>query len=789
MSEVADISLDEVGIKVPTTLPVFPLKKVVLFPAMVLPVAVEKKHHVKLIEDALNKDKFIGVFLSKVEKNPSPEEIEKYGTMGSIIRMVKVPDGTLRILVQGLTRIKLESITQKEPYFIASVSKVKEILARKDEIEPLKNKLLNIFKEFVEYSPYLPDEITTVALNIDNASNLVDFISGNLRITPKERYKLLEARDVKKRYEDLINILSDNLAKAKVQGEITGKVQKELTEIQRKAILREQLRAIKEELGEEDPVAVQVKEYQEKIKEIGMSEEAEKASMGELERLKIIPPQSPEYNVIRNYLDWLCDLPWQKMTKDNLDIKKAEKILNEDHHDLEDVKERIVEFLSVRKLKKDAKGPILCFVGPPGVGKTSLGQSIARALGRKFTRTSLGGIHDEAEIRGHRRTYVGALPGRIIQNLKRLGTRNPVFMLDEIDKIGRDFRGDPASALLEVLDPEQNNSFRDNFLDVTFDLSSIMFITTGNITDTIPPALLDRMEVIRIPGYTVEDKFKIATRYLVPRRIEETGLTENRISFTKGAINKIINNYTREAGVRNLEREIGSICRKVAKKVAMEESKKFEIAEDVIEDYLGPIRFRTEEKEKTPAVGVATGLAWTAAGGVIHFVEATMMKGKGELILTGKLGEVLKESARAALSYIKSNAFIFGIDPDELFNKDIHIHIPEGAIPKDGPSAGITLSVALISLFTNQPVSPDYGMTGEITLRGKLLPIGGVKEKVLAAKRAGIRNLILPAENERDLVEISNAQKKGLKFFFVNRIDEAAKIVMPELKINIEDQK
>jgi ATP-dependent Lon protease len=466
-----------------------------------------------------------------------------------------------------------------------------------------------------------------------------------------------------------------------------------------------------------------------------------------------------------------------------MDIRKAEKILDEDHHDLEDVKERIIEFLSVRKLKKDAKGPIICLVGPPGVGKTSIGQSIARALGRKFTRLSLGGVHDEAEIRGHRRTYIGALPGRIVQHIRRLKTRNPIFMLDEVDKIGTDFRGDPASALLEVLDPEQNNTFRDNFLEVAFDLSSIMFITTANITDTIPPALLDRMEVIRMPGYTAPDKFKIAMKYLVPRRIKENGLSKKQIEFTAGAINKIINNYTREAGVRNLEREIGKVCRKVARMVAKGEGKIFKITEKSLEEFLGPIRFRGEAKEEKPAVGVATGLVWTSAGGMIHFVEATIMEGKGELTLTGQLGEVLKESARAALSYIKSNASLFNIKPDKFANKDIHIHLPEGAIPKDGPSAGITLSVALISTFTEKPVSPEYGMTGEITLRGKVLPIGGVKEKVLAAEAAGIKNIILPQDNEKDLADIPEDYKKGLTFHFVSRIQEAVKLAIPDLKI------
>jgi len=783
MQETENAPIEELELEVPPVLPILPLRKIVLFPAMVLPIAVEKEHHIKLIEDALNKDKLMGVFLSKVPENPKAEDIEKYGTMGSIIRMIKVPDGSIRVLAQGLKRIKIQSIIQEKPYISAKIEKVEDAPVSEEEIEPVKNKLLNIFKEFVDYSPYLPDEITTVALNIDNTSNLADFISGNLKIDLAARQELLQMRDVKQRYEKLINLLSDDLARAKVQGEISGKVQKELTDIQRKAILREQLREIKKELGEEDAVAIQIKEYKDRIRKAKMSKEAEETATSELERLEMIPPHSPEFNVIRNYLDWLCDLPWKKKTKDNMDIKKAERILNEDHHDLQDVKERIIEFLSVRKLKNDAKGPIICLVGPPGVGKTSIGQSIARALGRKFTRLSLGGVHDEAEIRGHRRTYIGALPGRIIQHIKRLKTKNPVFMLDEVDKIGTDFRGDPASALIEVLDPEQNNTFRDNFLEVAFDLSSIMFITTANITDTIPPPLLDRMEVIRMPGYITPDKFKIANKYLVPRRIKENGLNKKQIEFTDGAINKIISSYTREAGVRNMEREIGKVCRKIAKKIAKEEGKKFKINEKTLEDYLGPIRFRGKQKEDTASVGVATGLAWTPAGGIIHFVEATLMQGKGDLILTGQLGDVLKESARAALSYIKSNASIFNIENDRFINKDIHIHIPEGAIPKDGPSAGITLSVALISIFSEKPVSPDYAMTGEITLRGKVLPIGGVKEKVLAAKMAGINNIILPQDNEKDLVEIAEEYKKGLKFYFVNRIEKAVKLAIPNLKL------
>jgi len=783
MKETEKSTIEDIDQEVPPVLPVLPLKRIVLFPAMVLPIAVEKEHHIKLIEDALNKDKLIGVFLSKVPENPKADDIEDYGTMGSIIRMIKVPDGSIRVLAQGLKRIRIKEIIQEEPYISARIEKVEDETTNDEEIEPFKNKLLNIFKEFVDYSPYLPDEITTVALNIDNPSNLADFISGNLKIDLKARQELLQIKDVKERYEKLTNLLSDDLARAKVQGEISGKVQKELTDIQRKAILREQLKEIKKELGEEDATAIQIKEYKERIEKAQMSKEAEETATSEIKRLEMIPPHSPEYNVIRNYLDWLCDLPWNEKTEDNLDIRKAERILNEDHHDLQDVKERIIEFLSVRKLKNDAKGPIICLVGPPGVGKTSIGQSIARALGRRFTRLSLGGVHDEAEIRGHRRTYIGALPGRIIQHLKRLKTKNPIFMLDEVDKIGKDFRGDPASALLEVLDPEQNDTFRDNYLEVAFDLSSIMFITTANISDTIPPPLLDRMEIIRMPGYTAPDKFKIANKYLVPRRIKENGLTKKQIIFTNRAINKIINNYTREAGVRNLEREIGKVCRKIAKKVAKEEGKKFKINEKTLEDYLGPIKFRGKLKEEKASVGVATGLAWTPAGGMIHFVEATIMPGKESLILTGNLGEVLQESAKAALSHIKSNTTTFNIDSDRFEKKDIHIHIPEGAIPKDGPSAGITLSVALISILTEKPVSPDYAMTGEITLRGKVLPIGGVKEKVLAAKMAGIKNIILPEDNEKDLTDIPDEYKKGLKFHFVNKIEDAVGLAIPKLKL------
>lgn len=782
--EKINTEINDESITIPESVPVLPLSEVVLFPSLVLPIAVEKEHHIKLIEDALNRDKMIGVFLSEVEEDPEIEEIKKVGTLASIIRMIKVPDGSIRVLVQGLKRIKIKEFLQEEPYFMASIEEVNVISVAEDEIEPLKNKLLNIFKQMVEYSPYLPEEIETVALNIENNENLVDFIAGNVRFSADQSQMLLEIRDVEERYNKLIDLLSDELDRMRVKGEISGKVKKEISETQRKAILREQLKAIKEELGEEDTVSIHVKEYEKKIEESNMSEEAEEAAREELKRLEIVPPQAAEYNVIRNYLDWLCELPWDKRTEDNDDINQAVEILDEDHHDLEDVKERIIEFLSVRKLKKDAKGPILCFVGPPGVGKTSLGQSIARALNRKFIRTSLGGIRDEAEIRGHRRTYVGALPGRIIQSLKRVGTRNPVFMLDEIDKVGKDFRGDPASALLEVLDPEQNNEFRDNFLDVSFDLSSIMFITTANVTETIPPALQDRMEVIRIPGYTVEDKFKIASGFLVPRRVEEAGLQDGNITFTDRALKMIIQNYTREAGVRNLEREIGKVCRKVATEIAKgKEDGKFRITVEKLEDYLGPRKFRTEEKEETPSVGVATGLAWTADGGKIHFVEATTMKGKGKLILTGQLGDVLQESAKAALSYIRSNADMFGIEADYFKNRDIHIHIPEGAIPKDGPSAGITLTVALISLFVEKPVSPDYAMTGEITLRGKVLPIGGVKEKVLAAKRAGIKNVILPSDNEKDLSEIQENQKKGIKFLFVDRIEEASEKVIENLKL------
>ncbi|MBA7613360.1 Lon protease 2 [subsurface metagenome] len=644
--------------------------------------------------------------------------------------------------------------------------------------------IVSMFQKLIELSPHLPEELEAIVINIEEPGRLADFIVANLNFELEDKQKILETFGPVKRLQNLTPILMKEINILELGAKIRSQVKDEIDEDQRKFYLREQLKAIQKELGEKDERTIEIEELKKKIKKAKMPKDVEKVAMKELERLGVIPVQAAEYHVIRTYLDWLVNLPWSKETKDNLAIKEVEKVLNDDHYNLEDVKERIIEFLAVRKLKKDSKGPILCFIGPPGVGKTSLGKSIARALGRKFVRFSLGGVRDEAEIRGHRRTYVAALPGRIIQGIKQAGSNNPVFMLDEVDKIGVDFRGDPAAALLEVLDPEQNNSFSDHYLEVAFDLSKVMFITTGNIIDPIPPALKDRMEIITLPGYIIQEKLEIAKSFLIPRQVNENGLSKKLIKFTDNAILEIVNDYTREAGVRNLERSIGSICRKVARKVAEGRKTLSIVNKGNVKEFLGPAKYYSEIAERTGGVGIATGLAWTRAGGEILFVEATKMHGKKCLTLTGQMGDVMQESAEAALSYIRSNAKKFGIDGNFYDKYDIHIHIPEGAIPKDGPSAGITMSVALASLLTEKPVKPDVAMTGEITLRGKILPIGGVKEKVMAAKRAGIKEIILPEKNRSNLEEISDKVKRGIKFVFIDCIDDAIQEALERKKRN-----
>jgi len=774
-----ELSLEKEEIRIPSRIPVLPLRDAVAFPHILNPMAITLPRNIKLVDDALNSDKIIGLVLQKGEEEfPSPENLYRVGTAGVIFRMFRLPDGSLRILVKGLERFRIKEFVSNDPYYVAEIEILKEIVKKDMELEALAKDIVRVYQELVNLSPYLPEELSAVVMNIEDPARLADFIATNTKMETEQRQEILETLDVKERLKKILAILTKELDVLKLGEELRNKIKNEMEKAQREYLLREQLKAIKKELGEEDEREAEFKELSERIEKAGMPEEVKKVALKELDRMKMMPPQAAEYTVIRTYLDWLIELPWSKETEDNLDIKRAKRILDADHYDLQDVKERILEFLAVRKLKKDSKGPILCFVGPPGVGKTSLGRSIARALGRKFIRMSLGGVKDEAEIRGHRRTYVGALPGRIIQSIRRAGSKNPVFMLDEVDKIGMDFRGDPASALLEVLDPEQNNTFMDHYLDVPFDLSRVMFITTANVTHTIPPALLDRMEVISIPGYTVDDKLKIARKYLLPRQIKENGLSRKDLEITDDAIVHIITRYTREAGVRNLEREIGKIARKVAKRITMGDKGPFSVDVDDIEKYLGPIRYPKEKRLEKPRIGVATGLAWTPFGGDILFVEATKMKGKRNLILTGQLGDVMQESAQAGLSYIRSNAKKFGIDPDFFDKYDIHIHIPEGAIPKDGPSAGITMCVAVVSVLSEKPVRTDIAMTGEITLRGEVLPVGGIKEKVLAAKMAGINHVILPEENRKDVKMISARQRKGMKFHYVENVDQALKLAM-----------
>ncbi|RLA94619.1 MAG: endopeptidase La, partial [Deltaproteobacteria bacterium] len=749
-------------------------------PELVLPIMVGRKKSVKLIDDAMEGEKLIGVLTqhnSEIE-DPAPDELYTMGVAAQLVRVVRELDGTQRVIVQGLERIRVKRFLQSDPYYVAEVEVLPVGTVYDVEVEALTRNLKALFQKAVELASYLSNELKNMVMNVKDPSVLADLIAANLNIKVQEKQEVLELLDLKARLNKVHFILTREVQILELGNKIQSQVKEDIDKAQREYYLREQLKAIKRELGEADDHTAEIKELREKIEKAQMPEEAKKAAEKELDRLSKMPPASAEYTVARTYLDWLVELPWAKGTEDNLDIANARRILDEDHYDLEKVKKRILEYLAVRKLKKDMKGPILCFVGPPGVGKTSLGRSIARAMGRKFIRISLGGIRDEAEIRGHRRTYVGALPGRIIQGIKRAGTNNPVFMLDEVDKIGTDFRGDPASALLEVLDPEQNHAFSDHYIDVPFDLSKVMFITTANILDTIPPALKDRMEVLELPGYSDDEKLMIAKQHLIPKQLEEHGLTPENLQFEDEAILGIIHSYTREAGVRNLEREIAAICRAVAKDVAEGKNDKVVVKKETLHKFLGPEKFYPEVAERIFTPGIATGLAWTPTGGDIIFIEATKMKGEKGLTLTGQLGDVMKESAQAALSYVRSKAKELGIDEDFYSKTDIHIHVPAGAIPKDGPSAGVAMFVALISLLTDRPVRSDVAMTGEITLRGQILPVGGIKEKVLAGRRAGIKTIILPKRNEKDLEELSDHVKEGLEFKFVQRMDEVVDIAL-----------
>jgi ATP-dependent Lon protease len=765
--------------KMPEILPILPLFDAALFPKMVLPLVVMQKTSIQLVDEAMAQHRIIGLIVAKEQVNDdayTKGDLHTVGTSALILKMAKTEDNKLQLLVQGLGRFRTKDYLKGKPYLQARVEHVKDEEKRDKELKALMSNMTGQFSRIAELSPGMPQEIVVMANSIQEPGILADMITSTINCTLEEKQAILEIFDVKKRLKEVTRLVNYQLEILELGNKIQSQVKGDMDKRQREYFLREQLKAIKEELGEKDEATVEIDDYRAKIEEKNLPEDARKEAERELDRLARMHPSSSEYTVASTYLDWLTTLPWNESTVDNIDIKKARKILDQDHFGLLKAKKRILEYLAVRKLKPESKGPILCFVGPPGTGKTSLGRSIARALGRQFFRISLGGVRDEAEIRGHRRTYVGALPGRIIQGIRRSGSNNPVFMLDEIDKVGSDFRGDPSSALLEVLDPEQNFSFSDHYLDVPFDLSKVMFITTANILDTIPPALRDRMEVLRLLGYTLDEKIKIANRYLIPRQRDAHGLKFKQISFTKGAVKHIISGYTREAGLRNLEREIASICRGVAAKIAEGEETSVFIKVKDVSIYLGPVRLTPEVKTRVSTPGVAMGLAWTQTGGELLFIEATAMKGNKALTLTGQLGDVMKESATAALSFIRSNSALLGIPDDYFDNHDIHIHVPAGAIPKDGPSAGVTMLTALTSLLTDKTIKKDLAMTGEITLRGQVLPVGGIKEKVLAAHRAGIKTIIIPNWNEKDLQDIPKEVQEKIHFHFVDRMEDVLKI-------------
>ena len=778
MNKVKDKNSPKAGSKL-QIVPILPVRGMVVFPFMVVPLMANEQRQARLIDEALMKGKTVGIFLQSDQdtNEPGPDDIFEIGTSGNILKMLRFPDGTVRLLVQGLARIRIRRFLNTEPYLTAEVELLTERTVSSVKLEAMQRNLLERLKILIDLAPSLSEELYISAINQETASKLADLAASNLNISTLDKQALLTETDVYRRMEMLISVINKEIEVLELSKKIQSEAKSELGKIQREFILREQLKAIKKELGDKGD-RDEVEEFEKRIAEAKMPEAAGEAAKKELDRLSRMNPASAEYTVSRTYLEWLVELPWSVSTKDSLNIRKARKILDEDHYDLTKVKERILEYLAIRKLKSDVKGPILCFVGPPGVGKTSLGRSIARAMGRKFERISLGGMRDEAEIRGHRRTYIGALPGRIIQGLKRAGSNNPIFMLDEVDKIGADFRGDPSSALLEVLDPEQNDTFSDHYLEVNYDLSKVMFITTANLLDPIPPVLLDRMEIIRIPGYTDLEKLEIAKRHLIPKQLDNHGLTRNRLAFKNAAILKIANNYTRESGLRNLEREIATICRKVGRQIASGSKKKYIIDDKNIQRYLGPEKISREIISRTGQVGVAPGLAWTSTGGEILYIEATAMKGEKALTLTGHLGDVMKESAMAALSYVRTHCDKLGIEPGFCEEHEIHVHVPAGGTPKDGPSAGITIATALASLLSGQPVKPLVAITGEITLRGEVLPIGGLKEKLLAAYRAGIKMVILPRENKKDLIEIPAEIKKGVKFRFVSDVGEVLRAAL-----------
>lgn len=777
------------------SLPLLPLRDLVVFPHMVVPLLVGRQKSIRALEEADKKDKAILLCAQKAVKveDPNPDDIYNVGTAAQIIQSLKLPDGSYKLLVEGLYRVRIKRFLPNKEFLRVEVEYISADVERTVEIEALMRSLINQFEEYAKLNPRVPTDAFATIANIDNPDQIADTVASYLTLRVSERQSILEIVNPVDRIKRLTEVLNSEIGILQVEKKIASSVRKQIEKAQKEYFLQEQLKAIEKELGQKDEHKSEIDELKDKIKQAKMTKEAQEVALRELEKLARMHPSSPEATVSRNYIDWLIALPWSIKTEDKLDIKNAEKILNDDHYGLEKPKERILEYLAVRKLVKSMKGQILCFVGPPGVGKTSLAKSIARALGRHFVRVSLGGVRDEAEIRGHRRTYIGSLPGRIIQSIRKAKSKNPVFLMDEVDKMAMDFRGDPAAALLEVLDPEQNSTFSDHYLEVEFDLSDVMFITTANFQDNIPLPLQDRMEIIKLSGYTEYEKLKIACGFLIPKQIKANGLKDEKISFSDEAILKIIRRYTREAGVRNLEREIARACRRIAKEV-VEKGKDFKLKLTAanIQRYLGPLQFNEPKIEEENEVGVATGLAWTEAGGDIIAIESTLMKGKGKLTLTGKLGEVMQESAQAALSFIRSRAAELGIDDDFYKKIDIHIHVPEGAIPKDGPSAGIAIATALISSLTKSPVKKDVAMTGEITLRGKVLPIGGLKSKILAAHRVGIKTVIIPKENEKDLTEIPKNILREIKIVMVENMDKVLDIAlekMSKMKSNLERKK
>ncbi len=766
-----------VAASTPDELPILPLKDSVPFPETLTPLAVGQERSIKLVNDVLSGNRMLAMVASREGEieNPGPDEIYDVGVVGTVARMIKVPDGTLRILVHGSQRVQIGEIVQRDPYLTAKVTELPDQIEPSPELEALFRNVQTTFSQIIEEVPYLPEELQIAVTNLEDPSELAHMIAGALRLKTEERQELLEELDVAKRLRRLSELLARELELISIGSKIQSQVESEIDKGQREFFLRQQLKAIQDELGEVDEIEAESEELREQIEAAGLPEHAMKQAERELQRFERLPPQSAEHGVIRGYLEWLASLPWSASTDDHLDLKQARRVLDRDHYDMEKVKDRILEFLAVRKLKPDARSSILCFVGPPGVGKTSLGKSIAAAMGREFERISVGGVRDESEIRGHRRTYIGAMPGTIVRAMRDAGSNNPVLMIDEIDKMGTDFRGDPSSAMLEVLDPEQNSSFRDHYLDLAFDLSKVLFITTANQLDPIPAPLRDRMETIELAGYTEEEKLEIAKRYLVPRQVEQNGLVKSKLEFTDEALREIIEGYTREAGVRNLEREVGAICRKVAREFAEGKRKsKRTVRPKAVGELLGPRHFQPDVARRTGEPGVATGLAWTPAGGDVLFVEATSFPGEGKLQVTGQLGDVMKESAQAALSYVKRNVAKLGDEvPEDWFREnDVHVHVPAGAIPKDGPSAGITIATALSSLVSGRPVRSDTAMTGEITLTGKVLPIGGLRNKALAAQRAEITRVIAPRRNEPDAEEFPPNLLKGLEFVWVNTVDE-----------------